>query len=89
MKTHNIKILKEYADAIASGEKTFEIRLNDRNYDEGDIIKFEVRDTKGVIYGAHPITRNKYQITYVLSGWGLEKGYVVFSIKEVDDGYAE
>lgn len=31
----------------------------------------------------HPITDKVYEITYVLNGWGLKNGYVVFGIREV------
>ena len=41
-KTHNLKIRKDFADAVYSGEKTFEIRENDRGFQKGDIIIFNV-----------------------------------------------
>lgn len=31
----------------------------------------------------HPISYKVYEITYVLNGWGLKDGYVVFEIREV------
>ena len=37
-KHHYIKILPEYFKAIESGEKTFEVRFNDRNYQVHDIL---------------------------------------------------
>lgn len=81
--THEIKIVESFADAVLSGEKTFEVRENDRGYQKGDKIEFEVIDEYGFpIYG-HDLTRQQYEITYVLSGWGLKDGYVVFSIREV------
>lgn len=30
MKTHRLKVLVKYADAIMNGTKTFEVRKNDR-----------------------------------------------------------
>ena len=33
---HELKILPEYFDAVNCGKKNFEIRLNDRNYQEDD-----------------------------------------------------
>ena len=33
-----LKILPEYFNAIKSGQKTFEIRYNDRNYRPGDVL---------------------------------------------------
>lgn len=40
MRVHNLKILNDFADAVAMGDKTFEIRENDRGYQKGDYIKF-------------------------------------------------
>ena len=36
--THELKILPEYFNLVASREKTFEIRKNDRNYHAGDTL---------------------------------------------------
>ena len=42
--THNIKIKKTFVEPILKGEKTFEIRKNDRGYQKGDRIRFTVVD---------------------------------------------
>ena len=86
---HKIKILDIFADAVWSGEKTFEVRMNDRNYQKGDIIEFKVvyetalgtRECLG-----HTLTGKQYQITYVLSGWGLKDGFVAFGIRLIQGG---
>ena len=31
----------------------------------------------------HPLSKRKYEITYVLSGWGIEDGYCVFGMKAI------
>ena len=36
MKTHTLKVEHEYMDALASGEKTFEVRRDDRGFQKGD-----------------------------------------------------
>lgn len=36
--THDIKIWPGYYHAVRSGEKTFEVRNNDRNYQKGDLV---------------------------------------------------
>lgn len=73
---HVIKILEDFADAVVSGEKTFEIRENDRGYQKGDYVVFKT-------IPGHPIEQKVYKITYVINGWGLKNGYVAFGIKEV------
>ena len=42
MTTHRLKVFVKYADAIMNGTKTFEIRKNDRGYEVGDKIVFDV-----------------------------------------------
>lgn len=36
MKTHILKVEHEYMDALQSGEKTFEVRHDDRGFQKGD-----------------------------------------------------
>lgn len=85
MKTHNIKLNIEFYDDVLSGRKPFEIRENDRGYQTGDHIKFIPYDSKicPSLKPNHPIADKEYEITYVLNGWGLKNGYVVFGIREV------
>lgn len=89
--THAIKILETFADAVANGEKTFEVRENDRNYQKDDLIVFHVitdfadspRNCRHFSPDSHPLNKMVFKITYVLSGWGIKDGWVVFGIKEV------
>lgn len=83
---HTIKILNHYADAIIDGRKTFEVRKNDRGYNAGDRIIFCVIDEDGKFLDLHKLNLMMYEITYVHSGLGLKKGYVVFGIKEIENG---
>lgn len=87
--THNIKIKLQYADAIIDGRKTFEVRKNDRGYNAGDKVKFDVisDDDEFALchYPLHPLNNAIYEITYVHSGLGLEKDYVVFGLKTIEE----
>lgn len=74
------KILKPFADAVLAGEKTFEIRKNDEGYQKGDVLKFEVMDNEYFHNLTHPLNDREYEITYVLSGWGIQEGYVALGI---------
>lgn len=78
MKLHELKILPIYYEKVLSGEKRFEVRKDDRNFEVGDIIKL-------CEYNGKKFTgRNGlYNITYKLDGgeYGLEKGYCILSIK--------
>ena len=44
MKIHELKIKEKYYKEVALGYKPFELRKNDRDYQEGDLIKFTVVD---------------------------------------------
>ena len=64
MVTHNLKIKQCFADAIVKGEKNFEIRYNDRGYQTGDEIKFNVIDNiTGEPIEEHFIHKLTYKIT--------------------------
>ena len=81
-KTHLLKIREDYAEAVASGLKTFEVRYNDRDYEVGDIVEFMVINSKGGLIFNHPIHSKQFEINYILSDFlGLKKDYVAFAIK--------
>lgn len=81
---HRIKIRESFADAVYSGDKSFEVRKNDRGYQKGDYVDFVVLYDDMTEYIDHPLSKKRYEITYVLSGWGLEEGYCVFGIRPVE-----
>ncbi len=78
---HEIKIREDYADAVLSGVKTFEIRYNDRHYKKGDLIKFQVVKNNGLRMPEHNLSGKEYEIIYVLGGWGLKQNYLALGIK--------
>ena len=85
-KKHNLKLLKVFADDVLNGNKTFEVRYNDRGFQKGDLIEFSVIE-KGVVndYNVdHALNGKRFEITYVLNGWGLKENYVVLAIKPCD-----
>ena len=83
MTIHNIKLQKEFADAVMEGDKNFEVRYNDCGYQKGDMVIFHVMD--GIFQISHPLNYKNYEITYVLNGWGIKENYVVFGIREVTE----
>ena len=83
--THEIKIQKQFAEAVYLGEKTFEVRNNDRGYQKGDLVKFQVMDG-WFERPTHPLNDMTFKITYVLgSFYGLAQGYVAFGIKPMPE----
>jgi hypothetical protein len=74
--THELKIKKEYFSAVATGKKTFEVRINDRNFKEEDLVI--LREFEGEEYTGRSILR---KIGYVYLFVGGK--YCVFSLLEV------
>lgn len=83
---HKIKLMEAFADAVLSGEKNFEIRLNDRGYQKGDYVRFIVTTSGGMKRISHPVDEKTFMITYVLNGFGLEANYCVFGIVRIPEG---
>lgn len=81
--THVLKTWTGYWQAIFSGEKTFEVRENDRGYQVGDVLQLVEYDpmtkkTGGVIFK---------EVSYMLSDTsfpGLKPGYVVMGLKDCE-----
>lgn len=89
MTTHRLKVFAKYADAIMSGAKTFEIRKNDRGYEVGDKIVFDVVTNEGYAVGEaarHPLNGATYRIGYILDDFeGLDQKYVALAISKEDE----
>lgn len=85
---HHIRLQENFADSVLCGEKSFELRRNDRGYQKGDLIEFEVVNSVGVPVEDHELNSRRYKITYVLSGWGMQDGFVALAIREVKNDEA-
>ena len=78
-RSHKLKTESRFFKAIEDGRKTFEIRLDDRQFREGDLLELLEWDCiEGVLTGGVLWRR----VTYITS-WGQKKGYVVMAIAEV------
>lgn len=89
MTTHRLKIQEQYADAVLDGTKTFEIRKDDRGYEVGDEIVFDVVTNEGYAVEAaarHPLNGATYRIDYILDDFeGLAQKYVALAISKEDE----
>lgn len=82
MQVHTLKCLAPYFDAIKRGEKTFEIRRDDRGYQKGDFLKLHRQETPlDHLLGIEFIY---VEVLYVLTGgqFGLEPGFVAMAIEQ-------
>ena len=75
---HQLKIEDEYLANLVSKKKLSEIRFNDRDYQLGDILEF---------YGGYENGNRYYrfEIIHIHSGLGLKEGYVVLSVKILEE----
>ena len=71
--THQIKLEAEFFDDALSGRKSFELRKNDRNYKEGDMLEMEeIKD------GKKTGRKCSKRIVYMMENFeGLEDGYCI------------
>ena len=82
MKIHELKTIQPYFDRVWIGDKTFEIRKNDRDFQAGDKVILKEYDSVSKTYTKKEIIG---YITYVLYNYeALENGYCIFSFK-IDD----
>ncbi len=82
---HILKTWPVYWERVKSGEKTFEVRKNDRDFQTGDTLQLVRFDPEGDEEAAVPGTNILMKrITYVLPGGqhGIEPGYVVLGLGE-------
>lgn len=78
---HELKITKDNFDAIVKGQKTFELRRNDRNYEVGDILLLRdwddnLKEFSGLSY--------RVRVMYILKDvpeLGLHPDYIIMGIR--------
>lgn len=76
-KVHHIRIGTSFFGDVCSGKKTFELRKNDRGYEQGDILEM-AEFTNGKYTGRSV----KVCVTYMLEDFaGLKEGYCIMAIK--------
>ena len=76
---HVLKIEAKYAKEVLNGNKSFEIRYNDRDFQVNDIVVFQVVDDDMLDF---EIAHHVYRIDYITS-FAQINGYVVFTIRDI------
>ena len=87
MKTHDLKTDPEVFDAVLKGDKTFEIRKDDRGFQVGDeLILRKTKFTGEQMRAGSPLEIEGFpcvvRVKYILRGpcYGLAEGWVIMSI---------
>lgn len=76
MATHNLKTWPEFFRVVASGQKPFEIRQNNRDFQVGDTLVLQEYDLVDGYTGK--VVRA--EVTYI-TDWQQKEGYVVMGIR--------
>lgn len=77
---HELKTWSEYFEEVLIGDKTFEIRKNDREFKKGDTLILKEWNNFDEIFTGRELIRT---VTYVFEGgsFGLSKDFVVMAIQ--------
>lgn len=89
MVEHVVKCWPAYYDAIERGEKTFDVRRDDRGYQKGDTLRLQKYDPGHGYFKPAPhyrVIETTRQITWILTGgqFGIEPGYVVLALSPAE-----
>ena len=82
--THSLKTWPEPFNAVWDGQKRYEIRRNDRDFNFGELLELREWDPEDGYSGRYVLAR----ITYLTEGgeWGLPDDLCVMSIRIVRRG---
>ena len=90
MTVHDLKTDSEVFDAVARGEKTFEIRIDDRGFAVGDclLLRRTLHTGEQMHFGSPLVYTGEYvtrTITHILRGpiYGLRSGWAILSLGRV------
>jgi ASC-1-like (ASCH) protein len=79
--THYLKILPGYFEAVLAGEKTFEVRKDDRGFQEGDTVILQEYNPH--TFPAYSGRKVQADVRYILRDYDLRDGCVIFGLKNV------
>jgi hypothetical protein len=92
MMNHELKTWPEFFAALLTGEKSFELRKDDRGFVVGDILRLREYDPETKEYSGRELRR---KVTYLLghradagcaATFGLQPGYVIMGVAPVAAG---
>lgn len=91
MAHHRLKVWSQYFDALKSGDKTFEVRKDDRGFQKGDTLSLVCvipwSDANAPCTPTSELRETEEiverTVSYILTGgqWGIAPGIVVLGLK--------
>lgn len=84
---HELKVWPAYFQPISNGEKSFEVRRDDRGFQKGDVLWLREFNPDAFPRGEYTRNAATARIDWILTGgqFGIEAGYVVMAISLVED----
>jgi hypothetical protein len=81
---HELKVLPAYFHPLANGEKSFEVRRDDRGFQKGDVLWLREWNQKTGRYTGNATFAN---VKWILTGgqFGVEPGYIVMAVELIHD----
>lgn len=79
MTTHYLKTHPEPFSQVISGLKTFEVRVNDRGFRQGDTL---ILEEWSPVTGKYTGRRAARRVTVIVTGWGLPNNMCVMGIAD-------
>lgn len=80
---HELRIDPEYYERVQDGSKTFEIRRNDRDYREGQVVMLREWRRDGIEPGKRYSGREHVARIGYIADYKQQPGYVVFSLSSI------
>jgi hypothetical protein len=78
--THELKTWPAYFERLANGTKTFELRKNDRDFREGDLVTLKEWDPASEEFTGREISAKVTCLVEDLEEWGLMDGFCIMSL---------
>jgi Domain of unknown function (DUF3850) len=81
---HRLKTVQPYFDAALNGEKSFELRRHDRDFQVGDLVELREWNQQGKSFTGREVS---FLIIYILDSeqggkYGLKDGYCILGLGE-------
>jgi len=95
-KTHNLKTWPSHFKDLMAHKKRYEVRKNDRDFQEGDVLhllEYDPSDDGTGRPGGYAGAWGDFKVTHILHGgmFGIEPGYCVLGLSDLikgqDKGY--
>ena len=85
---HDLKTWPEYFAMVKDGRKRFEVRMNNREFHEGDTLLLQEYEPEEGVFSGNTLT---CRVTCVVDGeqFGIKHGYVVMGIAVTGSRIAE